>query len=337
VVPRVQPGLLDEDAVAHRDQPVGGGRDAGVVGDDHERLPGRAQAIEEPEHVQGCGAVEVAGWLVGEDDARLVAERARNRDPLALAARERRGQMLGPVCEPDLFQQLRGPAACRARRAPGQQRGQLDVLRGGELLHQMEGLEDEANRVAAQPSQRLLAQLVDAAPRQPHLARCTAHRLPKTSTSSSSKNIETETMVPVHSYYGEDFCVMEHAFTGTVPGEFLGVAVNGRRITFRMLHVWEFRDGLMSRENVWLDGGSIVAPAHVARPRYQPRMTVCFIEAPTAGDRRSWPQAIEARVSRPPVSRRRRRSLAARSGDAASSRVRVSPSRWRRRGIRFPS
>jgi hypothetical protein len=35
----------------------------------------------------------------------------------------------------------------------------------------MEGLEDEADRVAAQPSQRLLAQLVDAAPVQPDLPR----------------------------------------------------------------------------------------------------------------------------------------------------------------------
>jgi hypothetical protein len=26
-----------------------------------------------------------------------------------------------------------------------------------------------------------------------------------------------------------------------------------------MLHVWEFRDGLTSRENVWLDTASIVA------------------------------------------------------------------------------
>jgi len=73
------------------------------------------------------------------------------------------------------------------------------------------------------------------------------------------KNVETETMVPTHKYYGEDFCVIEHAATVTVPGEFLGVAGNDRRITFRMLHVWEFRDGLISRENVWLDGGSIVA------------------------------------------------------------------------------
>jgi steroid delta-isomerase-like uncharacterized protein len=73
------------------------------------------------------------------------------------------------------------------------------------------------------------------------------------------KAIETETMVPSHTYYGDDFCVIEHTWTGTVPGEFLGIAGNDRRISFRMLHVWEFRDGLISRENVWLDGASIVA------------------------------------------------------------------------------
>jgi len=72
-------------------------------------------------------------------------------------------------------------------------------------------------------------------------------------------NVDVEAMTPAHSYYGEDFCVIEHATTGTVLGELLGVPGNGRRITFRMLHVWEFRDGLMSRENVWLDGAAIVA------------------------------------------------------------------------------
>jgi steroid delta-isomerase-like uncharacterized protein len=71
-------------------------------------------------------------------------------------------------------------------------------------------------------------------------------------------NIHTETMVPVHSYYGDDFCVIEHTWTGTVPGELLGVPGNGRRISFRMLHVWEFKDHLISRENVWLDGGAVV-------------------------------------------------------------------------------
>jgi hypothetical protein len=98
-----QPGLLDEGAVAHRDQPVGGGRDPGVVGDDEQRLPGRTEAVEQPEDLQSGGAIEVAGRLVGEDDERLVAERARDRDPLPLTARERRGQMLGSVGEADLL------------------------------------------------------------------------------------------------------------------------------------------------------------------------------------------------------------------------------------------
>jgi len=72
-------------------------------------------------------------------------------------------------------------------------------------------------------------------------------------------NITTEEMVETHSYYGDDFCVIEHDATCTVDGEFLGVPGHGKRITFRLLHVWEFRGGLMSRENVWLDGGSILA------------------------------------------------------------------------------
>ena len=72
-------------------------------------------------------------------------------------------------------------------------------------------------------------------------------------------DINTEEMIPTHSYYGEDFCVIEHTWKGTVPGSFLGVPGHGKRISFRMLHLWEFQDGLISRENVWLDGGSIVA------------------------------------------------------------------------------
>lgn len=71
------------------------------------------------------------------------------------------------------------------------------------------------------------------------------------------RDIATEEMIPIRSYYGDDFCVIEHEWVGTVPGSFLGVAGHGRRISFRMLHVWEFRDGLISRENVWLDGGAI--------------------------------------------------------------------------------
>ena len=60
-------------------------------------------------------------------------------------------------------------------------------------------------------------------------------------------------------WYGDDFCVTEHRCTGTVPGQFLGIAGHGRRISFRLLHVWEFKTGRISRENVWLDSAAIVA------------------------------------------------------------------------------
>ncbi len=87
-----------------------------------------------------------------------------------------------------------------------------------------------------------------------------------------TRAIHTEQMDPTRSYYGPDFCVIEHQWTGTVPGSFLGVAGNGRKISFRLLHVWEFRDGRISRENVWLDAGSVVA-----------QLTAGAGQAPSAG------------------------------------------------------
>lgn len=69
----------------------------------------------------------------------------------------------------------------------------------------------------------------------------------------------TETMERVRSYHGDGFCVTEHRTTGTVPGTFLGIPGQGRRVSFRMLHVWEFRDGAIARETIWLDTAAIVA------------------------------------------------------------------------------
>lgn len=74
-----------------------------------------------------------------------------------------------------------------------------------------------------------------------------------------TSQVTTKEMTPVHTYYGPDFAVIEHMFNGSVPGSFLGIAGNGRDISVRMLHVWEFRDGCISRENIWLDGGAIAA------------------------------------------------------------------------------
>ena len=52
--------------------------------------------------------------------------------------------------------------------------------------------------------------------------------------------------------------ILEQRMTGTVIGSLLGLPGNGRRINFRILHVFEFRIGLISRENVRLDSAAIV-------------------------------------------------------------------------------
>jgi steroid delta-isomerase-like uncharacterized protein len=72
-------------------------------------------------------------------------------------------------------------------------------------------------------------------------------------------DIRTERMDVTRSYFGADFCTIEHEWTGSIPGSFLGVPGNGQRISFRMLHVFEFPAGRISRENAWLDGGTILA------------------------------------------------------------------------------
>ncbi|OBF26895.1 ketosteroid isomerase [Mycobacterium sp. ACS1612] len=71
-------------------------------------------------------------------------------------------------------------------------------------------------------------------------------------------NLRAETEEILHRYVADNAMILEQIMTGTVIGELLGLPGRGRRISFRILHVFEFRDGLISRENIWLDSNAIV-------------------------------------------------------------------------------
>lgn len=73
------------------------------------------------------------------------------------------------------------------------------------------------------------------------------------------KDFHTEKDERTHTYYADDAATVEDLITGVVTGSILGIPGNDRRITFRLLHVFEFKDGKISRENVWLDGAAIAA------------------------------------------------------------------------------
>jgi len=72
-------------------------------------------------------------------------------------------------------------------------------------------------------------------------------------------NFRTEEEEPIRRWFLDDTMFLEQSMTGSVIGEMLGIPGNGRRVTFRIFHVFEFTDGLISREQVWLDTGAIVA------------------------------------------------------------------------------
>jgi ketosteroid isomerase-like protein len=71
-------------------------------------------------------------------------------------------------------------------------------------------------------------------------------------------NVKGEGFAVKHRLYGDNFVVDDKIWTARVDGEFMGLAGHGRQIHVRVLHVFEFRDGRIARENVWLDGASAV-------------------------------------------------------------------------------
>jgi uncharacterized protein len=72
-------------------------------------------------------------------------------------------------------------------------------------------------------------------------------------------NVKGERADIRHRLYGENFAVDDKIWTARVTGEFMGIPGHGRRISIRVLHVFEFRGGLISRENVWIDAGAAIA------------------------------------------------------------------------------
>lgn len=54
-----------------------------------------------------------------------------------------------------------------------------------------------------------------------------------------------------------DHVIDESLLTGHVEGEFLGLSGGGAAVSFRILHIFDLRDGLISREQVWFDSADV--------------------------------------------------------------------------------
>ena len=137
-----------------------GGGDVVVVGHHQDRLAAGVQAAEQLEHLVAALGVERAGGLVGEQQRGLVGERARDREPLPLTARQHAGRVLRLVGEAEQVEQVaRARLGALARRARDH-RGQRHVLEHAHALEQVEELEHDAD-VAAAHDRELVLGLAD--------------------------------------------------------------------------------------------------------------------------------------------------------------------------------
>lgn len=70
-------------------------------------------------------------------------------------------------------------------------------------------------------------------------------------------DVSGERTEPMRRLYGPNFLVDEVIWHGRATGRPFGFEGGNRPFSHRLLHVLEFRDGLISRENVWLDFAAI--------------------------------------------------------------------------------
>jgi len=73
------------------------------------------------------------------------------------------------------------------------------------------------------------------------------------------KDLAESNVTVIKRLYGQNFLIDESMWEGRAPGRPFGLEGRNRPLKFRLLHVIEFdHDGLIQREQVWLDTAAII-------------------------------------------------------------------------------
>ena len=69
--------------------------------------------------------------------------------------------------------------------------------------------------------------------------------------------LRIERFEPVRRWYGDDHVVDESVLHAMAEGRPFGLEGRGRPVRMRFLHIFDFSDGLISRESAWIDLAAI--------------------------------------------------------------------------------
>jgi uncharacterized protein len=71
------------------------------------------------------------------------------------------------------------------------------------------------------------------------------------------RELRIDRFEPVRRWYGESHAVDEAILHATADGHPFGLDGRGRPVSARMLHIFDFEDGRISRESAWLDMAAV--------------------------------------------------------------------------------
>src|SRR5439155_12266065 len=117
------------------------------------------QVMHQLQDLRAGMSVQTAGGLIGQQNRWKNAERARDGDPLPLAARKFVRQMIGARRQLHQLQQLTGALVDLLAGPAAQVQRKRDIFERRKRRQQVEELENETDLTAAHPSQLIVVKL----------------------------------------------------------------------------------------------------------------------------------------------------------------------------------
>jgi hypothetical protein len=132
------------------------------------------QRPEQPHDFLAGGAVEVAGRLVGQENAWAVDQRPGDGHSLPLPAGELVGTVIHPISQSHLGERLGSEIPTFLGAYAGIHQRQLHIVQAGGPGQQVEGLKDETDLLVPDPGQLIVFQFGDPVSVEPVLTGCRA-------------------------------------------------------------------------------------------------------------------------------------------------------------------
>src|SRR5258705_2239943 len=150
-----------EQAVFHLMDPIAGFGDDGIVrGQEQSFAAFLDDILKQYKGPVGVGSIEVAGWFIGQNDTRIVSQRARDGDPLLFASGKMAARSAQFVAQTYRFQQTGSAFAHLViGKLPQLAHRNHYVFLRSEILHQKMELENEADELAPLIRELVITQL----------------------------------------------------------------------------------------------------------------------------------------------------------------------------------